>query len=580
MKVKNSLIKLLATVMLLSLIPIQQAFSQSIYGESARITVNHNDNSSNHDSEVAVAVKELQELHDSREEEILEFDIYSGTQLKVLIDTLPNNARAIMTLTQDIETPSTAIVVRNGKHITIRSDQEEHWAMTKSAGEGFHLGVLGATLVVENVILQSRVSVSDDSPPIRHRGGISSGQVATDGLVEVVPDGMVIIDGAIIRNNVSHGHESALHLSHNTTFIMYSGQIYNNFNLYGASENFDFGGGMMSLFNSTATFYGGEIHSNSTGNQHGVAGYLSFGGAVHLSRATVNIYGGRFHNNTAVYGGAFSVTRGSELNIMGGEIFGNTAAYGGAISVHYIASNNYYYENYLTIHDEVVITDNHSKIDGGAIYNGIALIDTINISSGAYFARNTAGNGAYQPPETRPTNINSATTSIFDHLLNNFDINFTEGDVLTLEDATRITIDAQENREITINRMIDINYSIIRDSASFRINFPRNSNVHLDAPIIVNLPNAEWNYQIESSGAEQMTVTIQSPYDDGANGDNGDGANGDNGASNNNDINDSDNNNNVSNQLVQTGMNTVAVTLLFGLAMSGIGVTISLKKKK
>ena len=619
MKMKNNFITLIVLAMLLNLVPLQPAFSQTIDDEATEIVDDYNDYSDNGDDndddytdnndvddyvddnddaenddvendynldngENGEYKRHLQELEDAPIHEVS-----SSEEIIAIINNMANNEAARIVLTQDIEAPSSPIVLEGGRKIVLSSNQSEHWAMTKIEGTGPHFVAReqGTTLVLENIIIQSQESREDPSRPTTvNRGGIVSGSPGAGATI--------IVDGAIIRNNGSTGHVSALHLANRTTFIMYSGQIYNNGN--GQSTLEHAGGGAMSLMlGSTATIYGGEFHSNVT-PQMGGAIFVS-GSWAHTS--ALNIYGGRFYNNSAAQGGAFLVSLNAIANVMGGEFIDNIATYGGAFYLDYFENAHpmepIWNENYLGIHDGVRIINNHSRADGGAIYNALPM-EALDISSGVYFARNTAGNGAHRPPETRPVNINSATTTLFDHPLNNFDVAFTEGDAYTLEDVAQITIDAQQNREITINRILnDLHYTTYRDLDDLRINFPLATNVHLNSEnISVNLPNEEWSYQIDDDDAEQITVTIQIPYeendDDDDNGDNNnndnDNANNnndDNGNNNNNDNNNANNNNddakNNDDQLIQTGMNTVAVLLLVGLAVGGLGIAISLRKK-
>jgi len=249
----------------------------------------------------------------------------------------------------------------------------------------------------------------------------------------VLSIGMFTLNGGIIEGNsalVGGGvytlrTQSAFVLSAN--FIMEDGVIRYN-------EAYYLGGGV-AVDTGIAIMNGGSISNNSiisAGPESGGGGvwvgdYIAFIMGVN---PIFTMSGGEIIGNTAnTIGGGIYISEG-EVNISGNaEIINNTATEnGGGI---YLTENGT-----LDIVDGSIV-NNATDGNGGGIFTEIYEIgplptpgiaySNITIGEDVIFNNNTAGNGAYPPPVNAVDfiDIQFASTSVYNHPLNNYDINYT-----------------------------------------------------------------------------------------------------------------------------------------------------------
>lgn len=213
------------------------------------------------------------------------------------------------------------------------------------------------------------------------------------------------------------------------TFIVDGGDISNNFRgiyAYGTvtieegkitnNTGTDNGAGIY-VAGGTVTMNGGEISNNSMTSTSTTSSYG--GGGVYVSSGNVDMFGGKITNNAAVYYGGGIFVNGGEFNMHDGEISGNsvtttstTATYGGGgVRVNGGKFNAI----------DGKITGNSAPNGGGiytAAYSYITTSDAIEFSDNkAATSRYIALNNSAYP------NIGFASTSIWSHPINNFDIN-------------------------------------------------------------------------------------------------------------------------------------------------------------
>jgi len=226
--------------------------------------------------------------------------------------------------------------------------------------------------------------------------------------------------------------------------IMSGGVIYNNT----ASA---FGGGVSVGANwipntpiGTFTMTGGTIYGNTS---TGPAG----GGGVHVgpsSTFTMNHEDARIEANRATHttatngGGGISLVGNIDqgnatFNLIAGTIEDNQASSGGGI---HVGANAYFEMTGGTI------SHNHANVDGGGLFTTVHTYQSplpegmhytnITIGANVNFSDNTAGGGAFMPPNNAATATNIAVTATrsrgLAHALNNLDINFRGGTQIQL----------------------------------------------------------------------------------------------------------------------------------------------------
>jgi len=210
-----------------------------------------------------------------------------------------------------------------------------------------------------------------------------------------------------------------------STFTMTDGEINNNISN-------DSGSGVR-VISGVFTMEGGEIVGNTT-DQNGGGVYLgSLAGSTSFIQE-----GGTIYNNTALNnGGGVYVSSSSIFTIQGTgnkNISNNQAINGGGVYLAGTWSGTINLEM-LPGTTNMSFTGNIVTGMGGAIFTGNYEYNTNMLSSGSYgnitimpgtvFSGNTAY-AAYQPPVNAATvtNIPGSSQSIYNHPINNYDINF------------------------------------------------------------------------------------------------------------------------------------------------------------
>jgi len=255
------------------------------------------------------------------------------------------------------------------------------------------------------------------------------------------------MNGGEIRGNHAGTHGAGVRIGHSGAFVMNDGLIT-------ANTAVRSGAGMEILGDGTFVMNGGVVSYNvASGEIYNDydelvpsgwgAGIFIAGSDSENSKVTIN--NGQIINNTArVSGGAMLIAR-SNVTINNVTMTGNIAELldGGAIWIHYDENPWGTVPSKLTINGGS-ITNNTAGRDGGAIFVAqhpedyrVPMVSTdyhnLTIAASVIFSGNIA-RFAVLPHSTATaiTRIASTNTSIFGHLLNNFDINFVPTDEVFL----------------------------------------------------------------------------------------------------------------------------------------------------
>ena len=329
------------------------------------------------------------------------FTVHTHAELLAEVARIPVSSEAVINLSGDISGAST-VTIGGGREILVRALNQQTPVTYALPGTARHFTVnqAQAKLTLENVILDGEWTTAITT----NRGG-----------VDVSAGTLVLGEGsAITRTRRGTAIGSAVELN-------------------GA--------------NSRLTIKGGEIHGNGTGSANGVSGVRVAGGA----QATM--ISGRIWNNTSPDGGGLFVTgANSRFEMQGGYIENNTATNrGGGIFVNIDASADIL---------GGTIRGNRSTNDGGGIFTERFSHSTI-LPPGAYgnirtgstvvFANNTAGTSAVPPQNTAQIvpQLQFARTSINNHILNNYDINFrATNETPTVQVATHAALSTAINAAV------------------------------------------------------------------------------------------------------------------------------------
>ena len=307
----------------------------------------------------------------------------------------------------------TTINIPSGRTLIIRPHnmlamQGFHSTLTVT-GDHRHFHVSdGATLIME-------LSVAVGNPIFGasgHTHPILQGQGTHSGGVHVADGGTFIMNAGEIRGNTADIGAGVL--VDGGVFDMNGGVISDN----SATNS---GGGVAVTGNAAVTMGGGEIRDNTAGTGGGVA--------ITNINASFTLIGGTINNNTSTNNGGGVAMQGGTLTVKDGEISGNfTEGNGGGIYLGVVSAP-------LTINGGSIV-NNSTDGDGGGIFAAahpenyrVPLQPTdypnITITSNVIFSGNTA-RLAVMPHSSAAniTRLQSASTSIYDHLLNNYDINF------------------------------------------------------------------------------------------------------------------------------------------------------------
>ncbi|MCL2397529.1 MAG: S8 family serine peptidase, partial [Defluviitaleaceae bacterium] len=352
------------------------------------------------------------------------FQVRSHTEFQYAINHLATNSiteQTTITMMNDFAATGETITIPAGVNVILTSSPGNVFTYTRSI-MGRHF-VVGGVLTLQNVVL------CGDSAELDHgfdaldfvQGGVSVGGHL------IMEEGSAIVNSVAFEGGAVSVSGSFLS---DLSFTMRAGAI---------EGNTSFFGGGVRMQNGTFNMTGGTIRNNhsvrwdffipSVAEFSGTGGGIILGGFRGMGGGILNISGGIIEDNTAVVGGGIGSTTGSMVvTLTDGEIRSNTADYGGGFWMRGASINGV---NINGGH----IRDNHAIQDGGGIFTERAsnyqnpmppeLYFDLNIREGARFSGNTAGNGSFNPPSNALAIMpRAASVSVFDHQLNNYDINF------------------------------------------------------------------------------------------------------------------------------------------------------------
>lgn len=198
-------------------------------------------------------------------------------------------------------------------------------------------------------------------------------------------------ENAAIKNNVSNSDGGGLYMSTGGNAIL------NDYAQISGNRASSRGGGIYAQNEAVLQIKGNAaVHDNTGENGAGI--YLNASSAsIGMDDSSPTIYS----NNATSNGGGIYASAASTVEVTGASVITNNSALNG---------------------------------DGGGIFTeDIATYSNLTTGSGTVFQGNKATT-AYVPPANASTlypNIQFARTSIADHPLNNYDINYTGGEILT-----------------------------------------------------------------------------------------------------------------------------------------------------
>ena len=327
----------------------------------------------------------------------------------------------VIVLSSDI-TLSGTITIPNALTLTIQSDLGNNWSLLQSSGNNTrHITIgSGANLTLQNITIDGQsnggggiayamnVSLAgsltiNDGTVIQNCYNASYG----GGIAGYSDQFMVTINGGIFtKNQADEGGVVAV--NNGDTLIINGGEFIGN-------TAFAWGGAIFAGSGSTLTINDALITQNNS----------LFGGGIAMIGEVANITGGTISQNTAtISGGGINCGTNSTtygiLNIIGGTIDNNTASTSGG-GIYLPISYK------LTITDASAITNNHATSgNGGGIYTMDSSYQDLSIADDTIFDGNTAVTASVpiKNAATLYPNIASASTSIYQFPLNNYDINF------------------------------------------------------------------------------------------------------------------------------------------------------------
>lgn len=366
-------------------------------------------------------------MKDSKNQTLSEIILPPGSTSSDLQRAIDNAASGYMIIISYDMLFTDTVTIPDKKEITVLSSANNNWILTQTNAGSRHFMIQG-NMTLQNVILDGS---NAGGGVFVHYGNFTMNGVLirnchnnSGGGVLVAPNGTFTMNGGEIQKNVSDSTGGGV-MFYKGKFTMNNGKIVGNT----ARAN---GGGFHTpgVSASTVIVSGGSISGNTAGS---IGGGISISGDTSTSIISDVIISG----NTATHGGGVYI--GDATTISGTTISENTAViYGGGAFI----------EGTATMSD-VVISENRANNRGGGIYThtnskmeitgesyiignsapnggGIFAANAATISDSTVFRCNRASE-AYQPPDDADTlypTIKFAGTTIADHPLNNFDINY------------------------------------------------------------------------------------------------------------------------------------------------------------
>ncbi|WP_205692743.1 right-handed parallel beta-helix repeat-containing protein [Lacrimispora amygdalina] len=258
-------------------------------------------------------------------------------------------------------------------------------------------------------------------------GGEVSGNTANNGGGIHSNGGSLIVEGGEVSGNTAN-NGGGIYAGSDATIVTvegggkvsgntanYGGGIYNNRSFVTVADG--------EVSDNTAMYSGGGIYASYNGNSVTVTG------------------GGKVSGNTAKGGGGIYANSSSVVTVAGGEVTGNTAANfngggicasnssvvtveGGKVSDNTVNSNGggIYADSTAIVTVEGGEVTGNTANNGGGIYTSI--ITKLSVSDAVTFSGNTASVAGEPLPDMTANypQIATATSSIYNHPLNNYDI--------------------------------------------------------------------------------------------------------------------------------------------------------------
>ncbi|MCL2569053.1 MAG: InlB B-repeat-containing protein [Oscillospiraceae bacterium] len=319
---------------------------------------------------------------------------WSGLQTAISTATEPTT----ITVTTSFSAIGGAITIPAGTDITLVGATGAEIITQPATGQR-HFIVQG-TLTLQNVTLDGANNAvigggvdvygtltMQAGSQLSSNRAVGSGNGSLGGGIHVFPGGSFTMAGGLISQNAAAWAGGGV-LVDGGTMTMSGGQIIGN------TANSS-GGGIEMRNGAILTMTGGIISQNTSTTA------VSVGGGVELKSSYFTMSGGQIMQNRTVYGGGVHADTNSTFTMTGGQIINNTATgNGGGI---FSTDNSYA--------NPIPNPANHYR--------------NLIIGPAAVFSGNVAGNGARRPPSNAlATSISQTTTSIFEHALNNYDINY------------------------------------------------------------------------------------------------------------------------------------------------------------
>jgi len=343
-----------------------------------------------------------------------------------------------------------ALIVDVGRNITLSGQGGEHTILqVPGFGWSGHVSITGGTFTLRDGII---LDMQYDG---RMMAGLAGVNVSfSSPFVGNIP-GTFNMEGGTIQGVPGH---QAVSVAGHSTFNMTGGTIQDTRTFYNVNGLLIGNAVGVNIFSGTFNMYYGTIQNNHgpgvTLTSSGVEGHRAIfnmhdgviqgnrgnsarghhvGGGVHvLQHGVFEMHGGTIAYNMSAgdIGGAGVNMAGSTSDFImhGGTIRNNvTGGTGGGVRIGDIRTFTIYGGNII----------NNSARDGGGIFvANQALLQNatrFRVEAAAVFSGNNAISGMTAPPENRPINIaETASTSIFDHPLNNFDIGHTNMELSAL----------------------------------------------------------------------------------------------------------------------------------------------------
>jgi len=329
---------------------------------------------------------------------------YGVTSYTDLADAIANAPTDGTVTTIELENNFSAtggvLTIAAGQNIILTSEVGSIFTFTQATSGQRHFNVVGS-LTLENVTLSGPggavigggIQVTGGSltmeagSQITNARAVGSGSGSLGGAVYVTNGGSFMMNGGSISQNSATWAGGGVLLDQNSIFTMTDGLISQN--------TANSSGGGVEVRNSTFTMSGGIISQNTATTA------VSVGGGVELKTGVFIMTGGLIDGNRTVYGGGIHADAASTVNISYTSTISNNIATGNGGGI-FTTANSY-----------------NVTLPAGA-YGNLVIASTVT------FAGNVAGNGARRPPANAltATQIAAAPSSIFNHPLNNFDINY------------------------------------------------------------------------------------------------------------------------------------------------------------